>query len=152
MGYSTGEANILTRLRAMGDWDVNNSVREDWQILNTGSSAKYAILRQGEHGNNADLSSIGGITKFHNWQTVIEVWQKYDTPGTDPTALESLADSIIDELWKYPYLGGGQSSGHYINDIGGSEMQERWLSDGAKFAVLEVTIEWQEEKTITPAE
>lgn len=153
MTYAGGEADILTRLQAMSDWSTDNSARADWLLLNNGKSAKYAIIRAGEHSQNPEFASVGGITKFQTWRSVIEVWQKFDTPGTDITATQALVDSIINELWKYPYLGDGATSGQVLLSVDGSEMQERWIAEGGpKWAVWEVIVDWQEEKTISPAE
>lgn len=153
MGYATGSSAILTLLRAMSDWDSKNSSREDWGILNTGKSNKYAILKPGEEYQN-EVISLGHKTQIRTYTTVIEVWVLAKTPGKSLTTLQTLTDSIVSTLDRYPNLGLGTSNAiRGASVLGGGEMQDRWVNTrGFTWVTWDVTIEWKEERSTSSAE
>jgi len=147
MAYSTGEAAILTLIRALSAYDSGNSARQDWKPLNSGKSAYYAILRPGPWSNEQIA-----LTAFsRTWTTVIEVFRRY-IDDTKPTLLQDDVTTIIEQLEKYPTLNG--ASGVQTAMInGGDDMQEvQYAENGPLWAKWEVNCVWIEEKNVTFAE
>jgi hypothetical protein len=154
MGYVTGSSAILALLRGMSEWDSNNTSREDWSILNTGKSRRYAIIKPGEEGYENEIISLGNATQIRLYNTVIEIWILAQKPGTDLHELQTLVGSVIETFDRYPNLGLGL--GNAINGavvLGGGDMLERWAdSRGATWLSWDVVIQWREERNTTSAE
>ncbi|MCO5191364.1 MAG: hypothetical protein M9918_24635 [Anaerolineae bacterium] len=147
MSYSTGEARILEIIRLHADYDTTNSDRQDWKILHSGKSDRYAILRPGAWSNTAN--GLGGAF-LRNWTTVVEVWVPY-RDDTRPLTLQAAVNDLLAHLEKYPTLNSLTS----VQDAmiaGGNEMQERELNNGSLWAVWELNCEWHEETAVTFAE
>lgn len=142
MSYPVGEAAILTLLRTLSAYDSRNSSRQNWKILDSGTSDSYVILRPGSWNN--EQSSMA--SNMRTWRTVIEVWRPY-RDDTKPATLQADVTTIIEHLEKY----------HTLNDasgvieaaiVGGGEMLEVTRANGSLWARWEVYCDWQEEKEV----
>lgn len=101
MSYDTIEGLWLTRLLAMSQFNTDNTSRGKWGILNRGYNNQYAILKPGEHTREM----ISFQTQETNWQTIIQLWQRYKDDGTSVTDLQALVDAVLSELDTYPHIG-----------------------------------------------
>jgi len=147
MGYSDGEALILTRVQACSNFDSTNTDRTDWKKLNTGNSDHYAILRPGEFRINwMALSSYHAV-----WTTVIELWMKYTDDGTTQASLYGYLNDLF-AILAYPHMG-DSSTVLDANITGGPEPQEMWpRSGGPVWLRWNINIEWTEETNVTFSE
>ena len=146
MSYATGEAAILTLIRALSGYDTNNTDRQDWSLLGKGKAAVYAILRPGPWTNQrATITS-----SVRQWRTVIEVWRRY-IDDSKPVALQSDVVTIVEQLEKYPTLNG--ASGVLRAEIvGGGNMEEIEIrTSKVLWAKWDIYCDWSEEKVITYA-
>ena len=100
-GYSDIEALWLTRVRAVAGFDANNTSRGDWNILNSGASEVYVILKPGSHSRDM----LTWRNRQNVWQTIIEMWQLYRNDGTTLTTLEANYNTLLAALDQYPRLG-----------------------------------------------
>jgi hypothetical protein len=85
----------------MSQFSTDNTSRGNWGIMNSGRNSQYAILKPGEH--TAEMVTFK--TQQTNWQTIIQLWQRYKDDGTSMTDLQALVDAVKEELRKYPYIG-----------------------------------------------
>lgn len=146
MGYSTGEAAILTLIRALTGYNSGNTARQDWKPLHSGKATTYAILRPGAWSTER-ASSVG----YHDhWSTVIEVWRRY-VDDTRPALLQDDVDTIVAQIRAYPTLNGA-SGVQDSNIVGGPEMVEVELKNSSLWARWDINCEWTEETTVTYAE
>lgn len=99
--YSTVEGLWLTRLQAMSQFTANNSSRGRWGIRNSGASNQYCIIKPGSHTRQM----VSYTLRQDNFQTIIQLWQRYKDDGDTMTDLESLVDAVLVEIDKYPHLG-----------------------------------------------
>jgi len=149
MGYSTGEALILTRVIACDNFDANNTSQANWKILNSGASDHYAILRPGTFDVEFDT-----ICTYHiNWNTVIEVWQRYTDETTSQTNLYARVADLF-PIMAYPKLGdSGGTILEWSTILGGEEPEEMWIKDGGPaWLRWKLTLAWKEQGEITYAE
>ena len=149
MGYSEGEALILTRVIACNNFDSTNTSRGNWKILNQGKSNHYAILRPGAFDVEFDT-----ICTYHvNWNTVIEVWQRYVDDATTRTELYARVADLF-PIMAYPKL--ADTTGNVLEwsvVSGGEEPEEMWTaSGGPAWLRWKITLSWKEEGDITYAE
>lgn len=149
MSYSSGEADILTRLQAMTNWNVDNTSRQDWKILSSGKDSEYVVLRPGEPIN--EYISIGARTAKTTWSTFCEFFRRYET-SADPVALQALVDDFLREIEKYPHLGEGVTSNIQSAVLADGNPMQEIIYNNVLWSKWEVRIEWQEERQVTPAE
>ena len=143
MGYATGEAAILTLIKALSDYDSDNTARQDWKPLHSGKAAVYAILRPGQWSPER----VSPTAYHDHWLTVIEVWRRY-SDDTKPALLQTNVSDIVTQIRKYPTL--NSAAGVQDSDItGGPEMVEITLANGSLWAKWEINCEWTEETTVT---
>ena len=147
MAYSDGEALLLTVVQAMTGFDSTNTSRGNWLVLNKGKSDHYAILRPGPF--RLDWSTISN--HLIQWETVVEVWQRYVDDATTKTNLYARVADIL-PIMSYPNM--GDSS--VVEDStfeGGEEPQEMWgRSGGPEWLKWEMRIKWYERTAVTFAE
>ncbi len=153
-GYSAGEALVLTQLQAItgnpDPWTSSNTSRANWKILNGGKSDHYGILVQGEAAINP-----GGFSTFQTqWQTIIQVWQRYTIDSTTQTNLQALVAAIVTRFEQYRKL---QDTGGTILDskpVRIGKPEEMWArgGNGPSWLKLDIVIQWTEEETVTYAE
>ena len=147
MSYSTGEALLLTRVRACTGFSSSNTSRGNWRIINTGKGSVYAILRPGPDAS--EIEWISPNTYRVRWRCVVEVWQHYTDDGTTATNLYSNVSALLAVL-TYPKLGGALTDSS-IDGIGA--LERRWLDDGGPiFLSQDIYIHWDEETTVAFAE
>lgn len=144
MSYATGEAAILTLVRALSAYDSENSTRADWRPLTRGKAQYYAILRPGKW--TSEQLTMGSNAR--SWRTVVECWRRY-ADDTRPVALQDDVEAVAAQLEKYPTLNGAVLDSMVT---GGGDMVERELSNGSLWAVWEVYVDWQEEQDVSYAE
>lgn len=144
MTYPSGEALVLTQLQSVTGFTSANTARASWQLLNSGASDHYAIIKPGKFAEDPD-NNFCWI-----YQTTIQVWQFYQDDGTSNTNLQGYVNAVKDRFTKYRKLGGGVIDSRVV---GGSDMQERWSKDGALvWLSQDVIIEWKEQEIVTYAE
>jgi hypothetical protein len=147
MTYSTGEALILTRVRACTGFTSTNTSRSDWKILNGGKSDHYAILRPG--GFTIVWQTLG--MSVARYTTVIEVWQQYVDDVTSYSNLYTRVAALY-SLLDYPHLGDAAS----IQDstiTTADEPEQMWRTEGGPaWLRWQMRVEWTEERTATFAE
>jgi len=147
LSYSAGEAAILARLRAMTQFDQDNSSRGDWRILNKGKSAYYAVVKPGEHTREM----IGRGMRRNNYTTIIQLWQKYKDDGLSMIDLETLLEATITHLDRYPHVG---STTGTIEDAQVVSVGEFIQTPTAEphWIYVDLLMAWQEEALISYAE
>ena len=151
MSYTSGEALVLTRLRAISGstWTSSNSSRGNWSILNSGASDHYAILAMAPGTNDGYAISM----TLRNYVTKIEVWQAYTDDGTSYTNLLGYYEAILDMFDQYRKLG---DTGGTIQDARCArwgQVEERWSAGGGpRWLKQDFFIEWTEENSISYAE
>ena len=146
MAYTDGEAAILARIRAHGDYGTTNTDANDWKLLNTGNKAYYAILKP--DSEPAELENITFSAYVIAWRTIVEVWQRYKDDGTTATSLFGNVQKIIAQMQSYKTLGLFSVQNSAITGI--TAPSYRWDKDGGPaWLVQELTITWLEEVTVT---
>lgn len=145
MTYSTGEALLLTRVRACTGFTSTNTTRADWKVLNGGKSDHYAILRPG--GFELQWQTLGMAVL--RYTTVIEVWQQYIDDATSYTNLYGYVAALYDIL-SYPHLGGAIQDSTITS---AEEPEQMWRTEGGPgWLRWSIRVDWQEEQTVTFAE
>ena len=151
MSYPSGEALILTRLRAITGsvWTATNTSRGNWLMLNTGVSDHYAVLKMGA-GTNDGMSFSATLRSY---TTVIEVWQSYQDDGSSYTNMLGYWEAILDMFDQYRKLGDTTGTVQDARCTRWDEIEERWTAGGGpRWLKQQFYIEWQEENTVTYAE
>jgi len=147
MGYSDGEALVLTRVQACTNFDSTNTSRCNWKILNTGNSDHYAILKPGPFEDGWD-SITGALTK---WTTIIELWQLYTDETTSYTNLYGYLGNLF-AIRGYPHLG-NSAIVRDSNFRGAPAPDEMWPKSGGPIWLRwNINIEWTEETNVTFSE
>lgn len=151
MSYSTGEALVLTRLQAVSGFTTTNTSRGKWGILNSGKAAVYGIIKPGP----AEREFVSSTLVINHWRAMIQIWRRYKDDGDTLTNLETDVALVLAEFDRYGKL--ADTTGTIPNDARASrvgEAQEMWLTSegGPSWLKQEVTIEWEEQATINPAE
>ena len=148
MSYSTGEALILTRVRACTGFDSTNTSRANWKILHSGKSDHYAILRPAGFAVEWQTLSMA----VFRYTTLVEVWQRY----TDDTITQTNLYGYIANLYSlldYPHLGDTTGAIQDSTITGADDPQEMWREDGGpKWLRWLMRIDWAEQRTVTFAE
>lgn len=146
MSYSSGDALILSLVRTCSGFTSANTASANWKILNQGKSDYYAITRPGPF--RGDMISPTVIV--WKYTTVIELWQRYKDDATTQTNLYGHMDALKSGLMKKPRLG---DTGNTIEDSiprSSGQVTEMWTKRGGpSWLKWELTLEWQEEETIT---
>ncbi len=150
MSYSAGEALALTQVQACSSFNTRNTSRGNHEIINSGASAVYAILRPGETVRVYRAPTM--VQSTHN--TIIEVWQFITSNrGTTLTNLEADVDEIKVRFDQYRKLADTTAAVQDCEVSSIAAVDERTMSaSGSNWMVQEVTLEWKEEETITFAE
>ena len=144
MTYPSGEALVLTQLQSVTGFTSANTARASWQLLNSGASDHYAIIKPGTFSEDPD-NNFTWINR-----TIIQVWQFYQDDGTSSTNLQGYVNAVKERFTKYRKLGGSVIDSRVVS---GSELQERWSKDGALvWLSQDVIIEWKEQEIVTYAE
>ena len=147
--YATGETNILTLLRSVSGFSSVNTSRGDWGILNSGSSDHYGIIKPGSFSRTQIAMSVNES----DFNTVIQIWQRYKDDGTTLTNLEAHVANIISYFDQYQKLGdtSGQIPEAFIKS--GREVEEMWnKSGGLAWLKWDLILVWQAQQEITYAE
>lgn len=148
MSYTTGEADVLTRLRACTGFDSTNTSRGDWGILNSGKSDHYGIIRMGEFNHRWMSSNMYQA----QWTTIIEIWQRYTDDTATRTNLYGYLANVVSGLLTYRYLG-DSATVEDANIDSGDEPQRAWEKDGGPmWLFITVRVRWDETSTVSFAE
>jgi len=146
MSYSAGESAIITRIQAHANYSAANSAKNAWNLLDSGNSDFYAILRPGADDN--PIEWISPLTYVVQWNTIIECWRQYVDDGTTATALFGDVNTIIGQIQPYKTLGLSYVQASRIVSI--STPGFRWAKDGGPaWLVQEANVAWLEEVTIS---
>ncbi len=149
MGYTDGEALLLTQVQNATGFSSTNAARGDWAMLRKGKDDCYAILKQGD-------STEGEFVTFRieaaTWQCIIEVWQHYKDKS-DYADLLTNVKNIKSRLILYPKI--GDTTG-VIRDafiVSTSAIQEMWSKGGGlEWLRQDITFQWVEETNVTFSE
>lgn len=145
MSYPSGEAAALTQLQQVTGFSAANTARASWQILNSGASDHYGIIKPGVFAEDPE--------NVFNWinRTIIQVWQLYQDDGSSATNLEGYVAAVKERFTQYRRLGSSAIVDSRV--VGGGEMTERWSKDGALvWLSQDVIIEWMEQEIVAYAE
>lgn len=145
MSYQSGEALVLTQLRNVSGFTSDNTARGKWNLLNSGKSDHYGIIKPGAF-RLSDRSQIGTI-----WRTIIQVWYRYKDDGTTLENLEALADATILRFRQYRKLGDTTGTISDSTVAEGADVQEMWNkgANGPAWLMWPITVEWSEENHVT---
>jgi hypothetical protein len=147
MSYQAGEALWLARLRAMPQFNGDNTSRGKWGIRNTGKGHQYAILKPGTHTREM----IAMNRRVNHYQTIIQLWQKYTEDGQSAIDLTTLTSSVLAYLDTYPQMGDTTEA-----VIGGQIIEVREMQqippDAPVWLFVELVGAWDEENAISFAE
>lgn len=151
MSYTTVEGLWLTRIRAMSQFDSDNSSRGNWGKVGNGAASQYAILHPGEHAY--DLQAMGG-NRHTVYQTIIQLYQRYVEEGTTLQNLEILEQAVRDELNQYRLMGDTSGAVVYARVVRSREMiAERETPDGPPIWLrIDMVGETLYEESVTLAE
>jgi hypothetical protein len=147
MSYSAGEVLIEKQILQTAGYGINNVSRGNYNILSSGLSQFFAILRM---GGEQDIEWITPTTYKANWMTVIEVWQRYVDDRDTVTNLYTNLQSIVTRLLTYKDL--DDTAGIILdNHISmGDEPEEMYAKGGGiSFLRMKIYFGWQEQQTIT---
>ena len=147
--YATGEASILTLLRNVTGFSSANTSRGDWGILNSGNADHYGIIKPGGFSRTQIAMSVNES----DFNTVIQIWQRYKDDGTTLTSLEAHFINIVNYFDQYRKLGdtSGQIPEAFIKS--GREVEEMWnKSGGLSWLKWDLILVWQAQQEITYAE
>lgn len=148
MSYSAGEALILTKLQAITGsvWTTSNSGRGKWNLLNSGASDHYAILRSGAGENVFTTFSMSQ----RNYVTVIEVWQSYQDDGTSYENIQAYAEGILDQFDASRKIGDTTGDVQDSRCSRWDEVEVRWTRGGGpRWLRQNFYIEWKEDNNVT---
>lgn len=146
MSYSSGEALILTALRAHANYDSDNTSRGNWRVLNSGKAEYYAVLRMGPT-TNAPNSMASALT---TWTTQIMLYRRYLDDGTTATNLQADVQTVIEHLEQYATLSDTNNTVVDAQITAVSEMQEiSMFENGPVYLLSIIDMIWQEERQIT---
>jgi hypothetical protein len=149
MAYPDGEALILTKLQSVTGFASTNTSRGKWGLLNSGIADHYGILKPGEFERMQGAMSMN----VSNFNTVIQVWQRYKDDGDSLTSLEAHIKNIIAyfDQWRRVADATGTIVDAFISK--GSEVQEMWNKDGGlSWLKQDLTLTWQEHDVISYGE
>lgn len=152
MGYSEGEALILTQVQAVSGFaaSTGNTSRGKYGILNQGRSSVYAILHPGPF----EVAFVAPKTVHTDWTTIVEIWQRYKDDGSSLTDLEANVQLLLTRLNLYRHM--ADTTGGILDamaTVGGDILE--MTAEGGKGPIWlkqEVTVAWKEESAISPAE
>ena len=145
MGYSDGEALILTAIRAHANFDSNNTRRANWKILDSGNKAYYAIIKPSE--DPAAVEFITPTVYVTAWHTVVEVWYRYEDDATTQTNLYSKVNDIIGQMQTYKDLNTSSDDIQNAEVVGITPPMEQYgkKRNSLDWLKQEVIIEWLEQ-------
>jgi len=148
MSYTTGEANLLTILRATDYYNANNSSRANWKILDSGRKAYYAILKPGEEPGAVSFHAFAAYQIV--WTTVIQLWHKYTDETTTSTNLFAQVQYVIAAVQPNRLLDDTLDTIVNAEIVSISPPLERWTSDGGtRWLCQDITVRWIEQATVT---
>lgn len=146
MSYPSGEALILTALRDHANYTANNSSRGNWQILNSGRSAYYAVLRMGVASNEQH----GMSSALTVWRTQIMLYRSYKDDGTTATNLQADVQTVLEHMEQYAQLNDSNDTVVDAQIVGISEMQQtQMFENGPVYLMTIIDMDWQEVRNIT---
>lgn len=149
MSESAGLTLISAQVQLATGFSSSNVAISKWGILNSGKSDHYAIIKPGRSPRTQLTFSV----KDNEYQTVIEVWQRYKDDGTSLTNLIGHVDNITTRLDKYRKLADTTGTIRDANVSEYSEVKEQWTKDGGiSWLSRDVIVTWQEEEQISYAE
>lgn len=146
MSYPAGEALILTALREKSGYAENNTNRGNWQVLNSGKSAYYVVLRMGPATNEQHAMSAALTV----WRTQLMVYQRYKDDGTTAVNLQARMQEIIEHMEQYAQLSDTTDTVVDAQIVNISEMQEIQMNElGPVYLLSIIDMDWQEVRNIT---
>lgn len=149
MSESAGLTLISAQVQLATGFSSSNVVISKWGVLNSGKSDHYAIIKPGRSPRTQLTFSV----KDNEYQTIIEVWQRYKDDGTSLTNLIGHVDNITTRLDKYRKLADTTGTIRDANVSEYSEVKEQWTKDGGiSWLSRDVIVTWQEEEQISYAE
>jgi hypothetical protein len=146
MAYSDGEILIESLVKTATNYESLNVGRGTWDILNTGKSNTYAIIKPGAAGRNFS----GHNTIDNRWVTVIQVWQMYTSDGNGLSNLEANVANLLAKIDAKPRLGDTTNTIADSNVFNVGEVMEMWNADGGLVWLRQdIFITWLEQTAVT---
>lgn len=149
MAYAEGEALALTVLQGVEGFSPENTSRGKWGILNSGGSDHYGILKPGAF----EREQVAINTNGSNYQTIIQVWQRYRDDGDTLISLEKYVAEILEVFDQERKL--ADTTGTIIDSFinAGREVTERWNKDGGLvWLSQDLILDWIEHDSVTYTE
>jgi hypothetical protein len=146
MTYSAGEVLIESLIKTATNYESLNVGRGKWDILNSGKSQTYAIIKPG---------AAGRIFSGHNvidnrWVTVVQVWQMYSSDGNALANLEANVANLLAKIDAKPRLGDTTNTIADSNVFTVGEVMEMWNADGGlTWLRQDIFITWLEQTAVT---
>ena len=149
MSESAGLTLIETQVKAVSNFSADNVSIAKWGILNRGKSNHYAIIRPGK----VTRTGLTFTVKDSDYQTIIEVWQRYKDDGSSITDLLGHVDNITTRLDQYRKIADTTKTIRNMDAVEYSEVKEQWNKDGGvSWLSRDIIVQWQEEEAVTYAE
>lgn len=149
MTYASGEALLLTQIRATTGFGSTNSSRGIFTIVNSGAAKSYAILRPDAFTNEqtalgAALGTTHKAQYTRVWNTICELWVSLRDYGSSLDELADRRQEIIERFDSYPHAA---DTGATIEDVtvtSGGNVFEVASQAGPVFLRQDLTITWRE--------
>lgn len=157
MTYAQGEADILSLLQALAEWDSTNSLslandatNLGAAMLSGGASDHYLFLSPGEF--ESGYENIADTLVIHRWQTLVTLCVFLPAPEANAAEMRLAAyrDNAIAALDARLHL--NSSTVDFAKVIRGREIANFSLSDKQAFISQELTLLWEEVKNITQSD
>lgn len=146
MPYDDGEALALTVVRNHANFDSSNARRGNWQILSSGDSDHYAILRPGPFNRSLATSR----RMMAEWTTVVELWQRVKERREDALPLlEGFAMDLINQFDAANRLGDGNNVIVDSQVASGGDVLEVDRGGGSLWLKWELNVAWREKVDVT---
>jgi len=156
MSYDAGEALLLTEIRATTNFNTTNAKIANWQMLNSGKSKWYCVLRTGAVPEHKPLSlggGLGGTIKYETeWETIAELWIRLKDYNKATGELTARRQEIMDrfDLWRRAKDTTGQVRD--VSVVSAGDPFEAQPARGAVFIRQDLKIRWIEEVNVTQSE
>jgi len=145
MAYITGENLIAALVKAHANFSTSNCTQAKWEILDSGNSDHYAIIKPGD--SESEWISVGRVTVEHH-ETIIQVWQRYVDDGTSATNLYGYVDNVCDQIRNNEKLGDTSGIVQHSRIAGRREVKEMWKKGGGlEWIMREIVVAWDEQVT-----
>lgn len=126
-GYATIEAAIQTAIRTLSsDFASADVVRGDFSVIDKGSATKKCAIITFLGSRTLDRGGAG--RRATEWNTRVQIFQRYNTMTDSRAALITLVDTVYQKLESYPTLNGTAGVNAVTISIDGEPAEVRQAS------------------------